>query len=203
MWSEETSLGRSVWCVSCGWCTDFIYCTIMHIETETEKGPCQHMEKFTFQQTWRHKIIYIYIYIYNLYLKGNTLPRHYKDQFIFLWESHKTQHRWFCKHVHLLILNKVVRIFTTVNQVFKFPKASVEYMLSFGVPLRWSQLESTKMWHISSSISGPTTAVAVFRNPNTFPFCLSILTDIKIYIFSPRTIKTYCVGAVPHFAWAR
>jgi hypothetical protein len=32
--------------------------------------------------------------------------------------------------------------------------------------------------HISSSIFGPTTAVAVFRNPNTIPFCLT--TDLLL-----------------------
>jgi hypothetical protein len=38
-------------------------------------------------------------------------------------------------------------------------------------------------WFIYLSLSGPTTAVAVFRNPNTIPFCLT--TDLLLNVLFP------------------
>jgi hypothetical protein len=40
-----------------------------------------------------------------------------------------------------------------------------------------------KLFNKSSSISGPTTAVAVFRNPNTIPF--SLTTDLLLVVLFP------------------
>jgi hypothetical protein len=49
---------------------------------------------------------------------------------------------------------------------------------------------------INLSISVPTTAVAVFRNPNTIPFCLT--TDLLLDVLFPLYVSIECMYLFSH-----